>query len=58
MDTDDAVALLTDEAAPPDARYQAHADLVAAAAAGDAAAEAALRWLRWNRSGRSACDAG
>ena len=56
MTTDEAVALLSDPAAPADQRYQAHADLTAAAASGDAEAEAALRYLRWNRSGRSACD--
>ncbi|GAA1342626.1 hypothetical protein [Saccharothrix algeriensis] len=56
MDTDEAVAVLSDPTSAPDARYQAHADLVAAAAGGDAAAGAALEWLRWNRSGRTACD--
>ncbi|MBB5954167.1 hypothetical protein FHS29_000737 [Saccharothrix tamanrassetensis] len=56
MDTDEAVALLSDPEAPADARYQAHADLAAAAASGDGEAEAALQWLRWNRSDRTACD--
>ncbi len=56
VDTDEAVALLQDPGSPADARYQAHADLTAAAAGGDVAAEVALKWLRWNRSGRSACD--
>ncbi|MBW4717644.1 hypothetical protein [Saccharothrix obliqua] len=56
MDTESAVALLTNPEAAPEERYQAHADLAAAAAAGDREAEAALRWLRWNRSDRTACD--
>ncbi|WP_433273101.1 hypothetical protein ACQPZF_18140 [Actinosynnema sp. CS-041913] len=56
MHTDEAVSVLSDPATPADARYQAHADLTAAAAAGDAEAEAALKWLRWSRSDRTACD--
>jgi hypothetical protein len=56
MTTDEAVAVLSDPEAAPDARYQAHADLTASAAAGDTSASAALQWLRWNRSGRTACD--
>ncbi|GAA0260370.1 hypothetical protein GCM10010492_71700 [Saccharothrix mutabilis subsp. mutabilis] len=56
MTHDEAVAVLTDPASPPETRYEAHATLTAAAAAGDAQAEATLHWLRYNRSGRSACD--
>ncbi|MFI9812119.1 hypothetical protein [Saccharothrix variisporea] len=57
MTPDEAVALLTDPESPAEDRYQAHADLTAAAASGDREAEAALHYLRWNRSGRTACDA-
>lgn len=56
MTPDEAVAVLTDPDAAADARYQAHAELTAAAAAGDASAAAALEWLRFHRSERSACE--
>ncbi|MEV0677595.1 hypothetical protein AB0I60_13840 [Actinosynnema sp. NPDC050436] len=56
MTPDEAVAVLTDPGTAADARYQAHAELSAAAAGGDASAEAALSWLRFARSERPACE--
>ncbi|MEJ2859091.1 MULTISPECIES: hypothetical protein [unclassified Saccharothrix] len=56
MTPDEAVALLTNPESPPDSRYQAHADLTAAAANGNKEAEAALHYLRYTRSDRTACN--